>query len=111
MWGGPVTVLEGWSVIPAGWRAGPAGTLTENLARTNSKSHTKEERMTFLLSTKKERNTRWGAALLRGGGVCRQTRRRTLASGVPDSREGQQDPRKYEESVNGCEHLPLISTH
>lgn len=43
--------------------------MTENLARTNA---TKEERMTFLLSTKKERNSGWGAALLKRDGVCRQ---------------------------------------
>lgn len=101
-------MLEGWSVIPADWKAGPAETLTENWARTNA---TKEERMTFLPSTKKERNTGWGAALLKRDRVCRQTGCRASASGVPNSREDQQDPGKCEESVKGCVHTPRISTH
>lgn len=43
--------------------------------------------------------------------VFKQAGHRTLASGVPNSREGQQGPGKYEESVMECVHPPLISTH
>lgn len=39
-------MLEGWAVIQASWRTGPAETLTENSTRTNGKSLTEEERMT-----------------------------------------------------------------
>lgn len=63
-------MLEGWAVIQASWRTGPAETLTENSTWTNGKSLTEEERMTcnntgWTLTT-------WGAALLKTDGVHRQ---------------------------------------
>lgn len=110
MWEGPVTMHEGWSGIPAGWRAGPAGTLTENLARTNAKSHTKEDLPPFLQEGKKSGLEKSSAER---GQVCRQTGSKPFASGVPNSREGQQDLGKYESVSRMCasttNQLPRVS--
>jgi len=54
--------------------------------------------------------TAWGAGLLKRDRDCMQTAS-YYETVVPGSKEDQQDPGPYEESVKGCDLPPLLSTH
>lgn len=86
--------LEGWT----------SRNFDRKLSKQMQSSTQRKEKLPSSLPPRRKKNTSWRAALLKGDRACRQTGTRTLASGVPNSREGQQDPGKYEESRDVCIH-------